>query len=229
MSRNEQLRFPGLTINISRGPSHPHQSLSQSPVSSSNPSINATNLSALATFHPYQSPDSGCGVAKLIPSRYGMSLPPPSGVQYAPPPPGVQYARARYSTPGLIMYKPTQPCSTYRASARPLTPQRPNTAAVTSMATRQKRAPSIGSEEEIRFKRVQVTYRDETASRRLRIGNLDARVEKWDIEDLFRNYAMYVNHVLAVSTPKRCSFLDPSIRGFDADINNSQRQRRHIP
>ncbi len=133
------------------------------------------------------------------PNIHRDAFPALRGVQYAPPPPGVQYAPARYGTPGLTMYNPTQSGSVHRVSEGPFISQKPkpsvslpNTATVTTMAARQKRVQSPESKGEIRFKRVKVTYSDEAASRRLRVGSLDARVRKDEIQGLFRDYAMYV-------------------------------------
>lgn len=210
MSRNQQLQLPGLPINQPSGTYYPTPASSQSPGYNSDSNMNPPYLPILDTFYRYLPPDSDCGVSMCNPNIHRDPFPAPRGVQYAPPPPGVQYAPARYGTPGLTMYNPTQSGSVHRASGGPSISQKPkpsvslpNTATVTTMAARQKRVQSPESKGEIRFKRVKVTHSDEAASRRLRIGSLDARVRSDEIQGLFRDYAMYVETMFWQYQPLR--------------------------
>jgi len=234
MSRNQQLQLPGLPINQPLGTYYPSPALSQSPGYNSDSNMNPPYLPILDTFYRYLPPDSDCRVSMCNPNIHRDPFPAPRGVQYAPPPPGVQYAPALLGTPMMTICDApqkiplrTSPAGTSIFLAKlpliaPITEASGSLAAVTTMAARQRRAQSPGNNLEYRFKRVKVTYSEEAASRRLRLGNLDARVGKGEVEGMFRHYAMYVDHVLAVSTPKRCSFLNPLIQRFNADFKTLQ-------
>lgn len=202
MSRNGQSRASEDAINTPSGTFYLNQASSQLPSFNSDPSINPPNLPILGTFYPYKSPEEGFGVAMFDPTISQVSPPAPSAVQYAPPPPGVQYAPAFPGTPKMAISGATQSDPIYNASRLPLVSQMPrssisraNTAAMATVATRSKRMQSPENEGENPFKKIKTTYSDEAASRRLRIGNLDARIAKDELRAVFRNYSTYVSLV----------------------------------
>jgi len=221
MSGNGQPRASEHAINTPGGSYYPNQASSQLPGYNIDPSINAPNLPVLGTFYPHESPEEGFEVAMFKPTIHQAPPAAPAVVHYAPPP-GVQYAPAFPGTPKMTARDAPQNIPPRDPPARTsiffgkLPPPVPeslgslsNTAVVTTTAARLKRAQSPGNKGEDPFKKVKIIYSDEVAPRRLRIGNLDARVTKGEIQGLFRYYDMYVYYVAAVSVPIRPSLSAP--------------------